>query len=617
MLYSIATVCISGMLKDKIEAIAKAGFKGIEIFENDLIQHKGSVSEIRKMIEDNGLKLIAYQPLRDFEGLPEPLRTQTFERAKKKLDLTAELGSDLLMVCSSCSPHSQAGISRAADDFAQLGDLAKQRGLKVAFEALAWGKHIHDYRDSWEIVRRANHDNVGLCLDTFHIFSRETEINAIENIPGDKIFLVQVADAPKLSMDHLSWSRHFRCFPGQGELKIDEFMEKLKTTGYDGPLSLEIFNDRFRSGSTYKNAADGYRSLVNLCNKKDDEKSTPLPKVQQPSKIEFLEFAINKTEKVSFSKILETLGFDLASTHKSKDVEHWQQNDINFILNCEDESFASGFRSKSSGLAVCAICLEVDSLKDMAKRADLLNYPIHYGDPLKDKNGNPSINGIAQCEMIFSEKNVQPSLWEKDFSKNDKFEGKSFLKRIDHLSIILPYGEMLESLLLCKSLFSMNTLSSVDIYDFAGLVQSQVMRTDNNNVNFAFNSTQAENTLAKKFLNKQNQGGIQQIALETKDIFEFAKNIKVNGIETLKLPNNYYEDLSARFLLDESILKTMEDLGILYDEDENGSFYQLYTLEFYGSFCFEIVQRNGYKGFGAANSPIRSTIQALELEKRV
>ena len=68
--------------------------------------------------------------------------------------------------------------------------------------------------------RRANHPSLGLTLDTFHIFSCQTELDSIINIPGDRIFLVQVADAPQLTMDPLSWSRHHRFFPGQGELDL-------------------------------------------------------------------------------------------------------------------------------------------------------------------------------------------------------------------------------------------------------------------------------------------------------------------------------------------------------------------------------------------------------------
>jgi hypothetical protein len=129
-----------------------------------------------------------------------------------------ELGCDLLMICSNASPDSIGGIERAAADLHELGERAAKRDLRVAFEALAWGRHINDYRDAWEAVRRANHPAVGLVLDTFHILARKTDLGAIRSIPRDKLFLVQMADAPSLQMDYLSWSRHFRNFPGQGGL---------------------------------------------------------------------------------------------------------------------------------------------------------------------------------------------------------------------------------------------------------------------------------------------------------------------------------------------------------------------------------------------------------------
>lgn len=616
MLYSIATVCISGMLKDKIPAIAKAGFRGIELFENDLIQHNGPVSEVRRMIEDYGLEVVTYQPFRDFEGLPEPYRSRALDRARKKLDLTAELGSDLLMVCSSCSPHALGGIERAAEDFVALGELAQERGMRVAFEALAWAPHIHDYRDSWEIVRRANHPAVGLCLDTFHIFSRETELNTLESIPGDKIFLVQIADAPRLSMDHLSWSRHYRCFPGQGELNLSDFMQRLSTTAYNGPLSLEIFNDQFRSGSAEVNAADGYRSLVYLCNQQDQPSNEQqLPPAHPPEDFAFLEFALEPNDYQSFVHVIKALGFEPAGKHKSKDVEHWQQSNIHFVLNNEGESFAANFRKLHAGTSVCAMALNVDSLTQTIERAQGLNYPTHFGDPTRELTGNPSIRGVAECQMIFVEKDATPGIWQRDFDQDPHYRGKAYLDSIDHLSITLPYGEMLQSILLCRALFNMHTLPGVDVFDPGGLVHSQVMRTDNDGVCLALNSTTAERTVARKLLHRQVHGGVQHIALRTRNIRDIARRLQQAGVAILKMPQNYYDDLDARFGLGAEQISQMSELGLLYDADENGSFYQLYTAHFHGRFCFEIVQRQGYTGFGAANTPARSAMQALELDE--
>src|SRR5919109_2317708 len=211
---AIATVSLSGTLKDKLEAIAAAEFKGVEIFENDLLSYNGTPSDVCKLVHDLGLRTITFQPFRDFEGMVGLQRERVFMRAERKFDLMGELDCDLLLVCSNVSPESLGGIDRAAADLHELGDRAAKRGIRVGFEALAWGRHINDYRDAWEAVRRADHPAVGLVLDTFHILTRKTDLKAIRSIPRDRIFLVQLADAPVLDMDYLPWSRHYRSFPG-------------------------------------------------------------------------------------------------------------------------------------------------------------------------------------------------------------------------------------------------------------------------------------------------------------------------------------------------------------------------------------------------------------------
>src|SRR5262249_23092263 len=170
-------------------------------------------------------------------------------RAEGRLDTLQELGCDLLMICSNVSPDSLGGIDRAAADLRELGERAARRGLRIAFEALAWGRHINDYRDAWEAVRRADHPAVGLVLDTFHILARGTDLGPPRPSPGDGSFLVRLAAAPLLQMDSLPGSRPFRNSPGQGALPVLDFMEALTATSYDGALSLEIFNDQFRAGS--------------------------------------------------------------------------------------------------------------------------------------------------------------------------------------------------------------------------------------------------------------------------------------------------------------------------------------------------------------------------------
>jgi 4-hydroxyphenylpyruvate dioxygenase len=182
---SIATVSLSGTLDEKLEAIAAAKFDAVEIFENDLTTFNGTPSDVRRACKELGLDIVTLQPFRDFEGMPPGQRERAFARAERKFDVMQELGTDLLMICSNVSPDALGGIDRAAADLRELGERAAKRGLRIAFEALAWGRHINDYRDSWEAVRRADHPAVGLVLDSFHVLARGTDLGPIAPFPGE------------------------------------------------------------------------------------------------------------------------------------------------------------------------------------------------------------------------------------------------------------------------------------------------------------------------------------------------------------------------------------------------------------------------------------------------
>lgn len=619
MKYSIATVCLSGTLREKIEAIAKAGFQAVEIMEHDVLLFDGDVKDIRKLTRDNGLDIIAYQPLRDFEGLPEPHRSKVFDRVERKFDLMGELDCDLLMACSSVSPHAIGGLQRAADDYQELAERAAQRNMRVAFEALSWGRHIHDYRDSWEVVRRVNHDNLGLCLDTFHIFSRDVEIKTVLNIPGDKIFLVQLADAPHMSMDPLSWSRHYRCFPGQGELPVAEFMENLKVTGYDGPLSLEIFNDQFRAGSTQKNAQDAYRSLVYINDKTEQKEKAELVKTKVPKNVSFIEFALKKKDKEEFCKLLSALGFGLHGIHMTKDVEHWKQSQVNFILNFEPNSFAQQYK-KEHGTSVCAIGLEVEKATDYIQRAEQLNFKPIKANAETDTHGMSAIAGIGESLIYFVDGECLPDLWLREFEKPDQIDRKStvggHLLQVDHIAFSMSYDEMLCAILQYRSLFNMDVSANFDVIDPSGIVRSQVARTPDREVNFTMNSSQAPNTVTNQLIGKYHGSGIQHIALSTQSIFDVAKYLKDAGIETMNVTSNYYDDIEATYQLPSEIIQKLREYNVLYCEDGDGAFYQIFTRHFRNRFCFEIVQRLGYMGFGEANSLVRTAMQAKELKVR-
>jgi 4-hydroxyphenylpyruvate dioxygenase len=615
---SIATVSLSGGLGEKLGAIAAAGFDAVEIFENDLLSYSGTPADVRKTVQDLGIEVVTLQPFRDFEGLPDDKRARALARAERKFDVMQELGCNLLMICSNVSPDSLGGIDRAAADLYTLGERAKARGLRIAFEALAWGRHINDYRDAWEVVRRAGHPSVGLVLDTFHILARNTDISSIRGIPGDRIFLVQIADAPILQMDYLSWSRHFRNFPGQGDLPLVAFMEALAATGYDGPLSLEIFNDQFRAGSARSVAVDGHRSLRYLLDQTVSRTGHPAPGLPRlpPRALcrgaAFVEFAVDEGSAPALDGLLSGLGFRRAGHHKSKAVTRWTQGGINLVVNLDKEGFAHAF-NVTHGSGVCAIGLEVDDAATTFDRATLLldqpfRQPVRQGEL-----EIPAVRGVGGSLVYFLDgKSELGRVWDIEFEDTGETAiNAAGLTSIDHISQSMHYEEMLTWLLFYTSLLDVTKAPVQDVADPGGLVKSQVIQSEDGGIRIILNASQSPRTLSSRFLTAVFGSGVQHIAFATTDMLATMARLKENGVKILAIPENYYDDLEAKTDLAPERLAAFREHNILYDRDGDGEYLQVYTEAFEHRFFCEIVERRGgYNGYGAANAAIRLAAQA-------
>ena len=614
---SIATVCLSGGLSEKLSAIAAAGFRTVEIFESDVLSYNGTPADIAEELKTLNLKVVTFQPFRDFEGMPEPQRQRAFDRAERKFDLMQVLGTDLLMVCSNVSPDSLGGIDRAAADFRELGERAAKRGFRVAFEALAWGRHINDYRDAWEVVRRADHPNVGLVLDSFHTFARKTELTAMRSIPGDRIFLVQLADAPWLDMDVLSWSRHYRNFPGQGDMPILDFMQALRQTGYNGALSLEIFNDQFRAGSPRSVAVDGMRSLMYLLDQmgRKGDTAPDVPKMPPRAKclgVEFIEFAVDDNGAGELEKFFSGLGFHKAAQHKTKDVARWTQGAINLVINKEKEGFAHSHYI-THGPSVCAIGLRVDNAAAAIDRAEKL-----HDTPFRQKVGPgeleiPAVRGMGGSLLYFLDPMSElGKVWDIEFEPVARpgAAAGAGLTTVDHISQSTYYEDMLSWLLFYTSLLEVRKTPQVDINDPGGVVRSQVVQSEDGALRITMNGSQSQRTQSSRFLNEYFGAGVQHIAFNTNDIVATAERFKANGVPILEIPENYYDDLEARVDLPAERLAVLKANNILYDKDADGEYMQIYTRSFNDLFFLEVVERRGYKGFGAINAPIRLNAQS-------
>ncbi|MBV7564948.1 3-dehydroshikimate dehydratase QuiC [Pseudomonas sp. sia0905] len=620
---SIATVSLSGTLPEKLEAIAAAGFDGVEIFENDLLYYAGSPRDVRKMCADLGIAITLFQPFRDFEGCRRDRLQRNLDRAERKFDLMQELGTDLVLVCSNVAADSLGDEDILVDDLRLLGERAGARGLRIGYEALAWGRHVNTYQQVWNLVRQADHPAVGVILDSFHTLSLKGDPTAIAEIPGNKIFFVQMADAPILAMDVLEWSRHFRCFPGQGEFDLPGFLAPIIRTGYTGPLSLEIFNDGFRAAPPRANAVDGLRSLLYL-----EEKTRQLlaadaqapnldllfdtPAASRYHGVEFLEFAVDEAAGAKLSGWLQRLGFAKAGEHRSKDVSLLRQGDINIVLNAEPYSFAHGF-FESHGPSLCATALRVkDSTSALQRALDYRGHP-YRGLVGPNEREIPAMRAPdGSLIYLVDQAEAGQTIYDSDFKLDPAAAPTGSLQRIDHMALALPADSLDSWVLFYKSLLDFEADDEVVLPDPYGLVKSRALRSRCSSVRLPLNISENRNTAIAHALSSYRGSGVHHIAFSCEDIFKEVERAKEAGVPLLDIPLNYYDDLAARFDFDDEFLSELAYYNVLYDRDaQGGELFHVYTEAFEERFFFEIIQRkNGYVGYGAANVAVRLAAMA-------
>jgi 4-hydroxyphenylpyruvate dioxygenase len=614
----IATVCLSGTLKEKMQACAVAGFDGIEIFEQDLVTSSLSPEEIRKMAADLGLTLDLYQPFRDFDSVPEDLLAANLRRAEAKFKLMSRLGMDTILVCSNVGTATIDDDSLRTEQLGRLAALAGNHGVKVAYEALAWGKYVNDYQHAHRLVEAVDHPNLGTCLDSFHILSRDWDTAPIEGFNADKIFFVQVADAPKLSMDVLSWSRHYRVFPGEGQFELAKFMGHVVRAGYTGPVSLEVFNDVFRQSDVDRTAVDAMRSLIWLEEQSakwlDANGQAPgrrrypmelatLPQVAEPAGFNFAE--VKAADTAGLEKVLGQLGFEFNGRHRTKDVQLWSMGHARVIIN------EASVDTADSSPAIAALGFDVDSPVIAAARAQQLKAP---AVPRKSQANEEVFQGFAapdSTEIFLCQGSPDgTAAWTSEFGEGLEVPapgGRSAV--IDHVNLAQPWQHFDEAVLFYTSALALEPQPFAEVPSPSGLVRSQVMLTADRAVRLVLNLApviQQDGAEAGTAHRKTYQ---EHIAFAVDDLVETARAARGRGLDFLRIPANYYEDLDARFDLEPAFLATLREFNLLYDRDADGEFLHFYTATV-GSVFFEMVERRGgYDGYGAPNAPVRHAVQ--------
>jgi 4-hydroxyphenylpyruvate dioxygenase len=618
MTLSIATASVPGDLGTKLAAIAEAGFDGVELFEQDFICFDGTAEDLARMVGDHALKIVALQPFKNLEGLAGPLRTRAFDRLERRFDLMQALGTELLLVGS--STHAEAASDREGilADLRELAERAAARDLRAAYLALPWALHVRSENEALDLVRDIDSANLGLGLNSLFTLadgSRPARINAV---PGDRVFHVQLSDAPAVEMDLRHLARHFRLLPGQGDLNLAGFVRIVARNGYAGAWSLDGVSEVGLHSDAKAIASDGYRAMVNLLNRvrrREPEVAFDIPKLPErvyASGFEFIEFAAGDGDAAALTRLLSSLCFRKERDHVSKSVELWRQGAVNIVVNTEQEGFAHSAYLEH-GPTVCDMGLRVADAEATVARAAALGTPTFSQPVGTGELDIPAIRGVGGNVVHFiDEKSDLHRVWDIEFNPVAATVAPqpAGLRRIDHVAQTMKYEEMQSWLLYYISTFKMEKSPIVDVADPSGIVHSQAIESPEGEVRLNLNGVDTGRTFAGTFLAEQHGAGVQHIAFLTDDIFETSAQLAASGFQRLTISANYYADLQTVFGLDDAFVAKLKDGNILYDRNGKGEYFQIYSQPIFDGFFFEIVERrNGYAGYGARNAPIRLAAQ--------
>ena len=604
---AVATVCLSGTLEDKLTAAAGAGFDGIEIFEPDLIACPWSPREVAARCADVGLSIELYQPFRDLDSTDDERFARNLRRAERKFRIMRQLGVDTVLVCSSVSADAVADPDRLAEQLALAAQLAAEHGVRIAYEALAWGTHVSTWDASWDAVRRADSPALGVCLDSFHVLSRGGDPAGFAEVPGEKLFFLQLADAPQLQMDVLQWSRHHRLFPGQGAFDLVGFVRSVLAAGYRGPLSLEVFNDVFRQSDPARTAVDAMRSLVWLeeglgggAGPVGQRPVAPVvlsapPAAPRLTGYSFCEVSVDGVSGPVVSGCLAALGFTHTGQHRSKPVQLWEQGAARVLLN------ASVVRPSAAGVAsVSAIGLESEDPGRSARRAEAVKAPVL---PRTRGTAEAELSAVAApdgTEIFFTR--TTPDGWPADFLPTgaDPAVGAG-LTGVDHVALTQPFDSFDEAGLFYRAVLDLDLQGIVEVAAPFGLIRTRSVTGPDRRVRLSL-------SVAALRRGDWTPGvpAPQYVAFATDDIVATAEALRTAGAPLLPVPANYAEDLDARFDLSAELLAAIRAYGLFYEEDARGAYLHLATAVLGDRVFFEAVQRlGGYDGYGTADVPVR------------
>ncbi len=325
----------------------------------------------------------------------------------------------------------------------------------------------------------------------------------------------------------------------------------------------------------------------------------------------FLEFSAPNEE--TLHKQFQDMGFMLASRHTTLNISQYQQGNIQFIVNAENNCQAAD-HARVHGAGACAMGFRVEDA-DAA-----FQYAISHGaEAFNDKRTVdyqlPAIKAIGGSVIYFVDdrRTAFEAQWEPEGTGD--FTGKGLVE-IDHLTHNVYRGNMDKWADFYERIFNFFEIRFFNIKgQVTGLV-SRALSSPCGKIKIPLNESKDEQSQIEEFLHEYNGEGIQHIALSCSNIYSTISALNETGVHFLDVPDTYYEMIDTRVPWHQESIEALKQRKILIDGEKDpasGLLLQIFTENIFGPVFFEIIQRKGNEGFGEGN--FQALFEAIERDQ--
>lgn len=331
--------------------------------------------------------------------------------------------------------------------------------------------------------------------------------------------------------------------------------------------------------------------------------------------VDFIEYT--GAEAAHFEKLFTKLGFSEVAKISGKNIKLYRQGDINFILNCESNTFAESF-AKLHGPSVCSTGFRVADAEKAFSTAVARGAKAYDGNEAS-RGATPflAIYGIGDSLIYFVDEKNHKNLYQNIFKLSDHavMPVGFGLQIVDHFTNNVPVGEMQKWCDFYQKVLNFREARYFDIKGKSTGLISKVMRSPCSKFSVPINEPKDSKSQIQEYLEEYKGSGIQHIAMITDNIVPTLGQLKANDVAFLNPPPpTYYKMLKDRLPGVTEDLATLEKNAVLVDGDHDGYLLQIFSKNVIGPVFFEVIQRKGHDGFGDGN--FQALFDAIEADQR-